>query len=85
MCAKKSCDVGCGVGSVEKIRVMWGVVWGVTFERFCRPLTKNVPLRKVRDAFLAPLTVLIIKVVYFVSKRWYGLTYAAVCVFIDIT
>ena len=35
---KKLCDVGCGVGSVEKIRVMWGVVWGVTFECFCRPL-----------------------------------------------
>ena len=37
---KNSCDVGCGVGCVEKNRVMWGVVWGVTFECFCRPLPR---------------------------------------------
>ena len=28
VCGKNSCDVGCGVGCVQKIYVMWGVVWG---------------------------------------------------------
>ena len=35
-------------------------------------LTKNFPLRKVWDVFLAPLTALTIKVVYLVSKSWCG-------------
>ena len=35
-------------------------------------LTKNVPLIIVWDSSLAPLTALTIKVVYLISKSWYG-------------